>query len=178
MNSYPDAIEMQVNKKKSTGSHPEAPVAQRRPRVDSIERVLSQVGDAWTFLILREAFFGVRRFDQFQTTLAAAPNILTDRLKKLVANGLLQRHQYLERPPRFEYGLTEKGVDLYPAIVLLMRWGDRWLDEGKGPPLLLMHRPCGKVSQPVLVCDQCAEPVNARDMDWKPGPGAEPSVVR
>jgi DNA-binding HxlR family transcriptional regulator len=128
------------------------------------------VGDAWTFLILREAFFGVRRFDQFQTALSAAPNILTDRLKKLVANGILDKRRYQERPPRFEYRLTDKGRDLYPAIVLMMRWGDRWLDYGEGEPLLLVHGTCGKVSRPSLVCDRCSEPIEARAMKWRPGP--------
>lgn len=139
----------------------------------SVERMLSQAGDAWTFLILREAFFGAQRFDQFQSQLAAAPNILTDRLKKLVVHDLLEKRPYQKRPPRFEYRLTEKGIDLYPAIVLLMRWGDRWLDEGKGAPLLLVHRKCGKVSRPRLVCDCCGKPISAHDMDWKPGPGAK-----
>ena len=141
-----------------------------RPRVDSVERTLSQVGDAWTFLILREAFFGARRFDAFQKALSAAPNILADRLKKLVGHGILEKHRYQERPPRFEYRLTEKGRDLYPGIVLMMRWGDRWLDQGKGAPLLLVHATCGKVSRPVLVCDRCHEPIDARVMKWRPGP--------
>lgn len=153
-----------------SASRPAGAAPRQRPPVDSIERVLVQVGDAWTFLILRETFFGVRRFDGFQSRLAAPPNILTDRLKKLVAHGLLEKQLYQERPPRYEYRLTEEGVDLYPAIVLIMRWGDRWLDEGKGA-LLLVHRVCGKVSRPVLVCDRCAEPITAHDMDWRPGPG-------
>lgn len=147
--------------------------AGKRPRVDSVERFLSHAGDAWTFLVLREAFFGVRRFDEFQRNLSAAPNILTDRLKKMVAHGVLAREQYQDRPPRFEYRLTEKGLDIYPAIVLMMRWADRWLDEGKGAPLRLVHATCGKTSRPVLVCDVCREPVTARTMTWRPGPGAK-----
>ena len=147
----------------------EKPHGATRPRVDSVERALSQVGDAWTFLILREAFFGVRRFDGFQEILPVAPNILTDRLRKLVANGILDRRRYQERPPRFEYRLTDKGRDLYPAIVLIMRWGDRWLDAGKGAPLLLVHQTCGKVSRPVLVCDRCRDPIEAREMRWRQG---------
>jgi DNA-binding HxlR family transcriptional regulator len=144
-----------------------------RPRVDSVERFLSHAGDAWTFLVLREAFFGVRRFDEFQRNLEAAPNVLADRLKKLVAHGVLERTRYQERPTRFEYRLTKKGLDIYPAIVLMMLWGDRWLDEGKGAPLRLVHQGCGKTSHPVLVCDVCGEPVAARTMRWRPGPGAE-----
>lgn len=161
---------MQATRKNPLAS---SAVVRKRPHECSVERMLAQAGDAWTFLILREAFFGVRRFDQFQNRLAAAPNILTDRLKKLVGNELLEKRQYQARPPRFEYRLTEKGTDLYPAIVLLMRWGDRWLDEGKGVPLLLVHERCGKVSRPVLVCDCCGKPITAHEMDWKPGRGAK-----
>ena len=146
-----------------------------RPAVDSVERALGQVGDAWTFLILRESYFGVRRFDGFQRRLAAAPTVLTDRLKKLVANGLLARVAYQDRPPRFEYRLTEKGRDLYPAIVLLMRWGDRWLGDDAGAPIELIHRPCGEVTRPMLECDRCGRAIEARDMDWRPRPKPEPS---
>jgi len=144
----------------------------KRPRVDSVERMLEQVGDAWTFLILREAFFGARRFDAFQKNLGAAPTIVADRLKKLVVNGVLERRAYSERPPRFEYRLTDKGMDLYPAIVMMMQWGDRWLDSGAGPPLELVHKTCGARSRPKLVCDGCGGEIAARDMDWRPGPGA------
>lgn len=143
-----------------------------RPNVDSVERALAQVGDAWTFLILREAYFGVRRFDGFQRRLTAAPTVLTERLKRLVANDLMARVAYSERPPRFEYRLTEKGRDLYPVIVLLMRWGDRWLDEGAGPPLELIHLTCGEVTRPTLDCDRCGRPIEARGIDWRLGAGA------
>jgi DNA-binding HxlR family transcriptional regulator len=138
-----------------------------RPPVDSVERALDQISDRWSFLLLREAYFGVRRFDQFQEALGASPNILADRLKKLVAIGVFERVRYSERPPRDEYRLTEKGRDLYPAIVALMRWGDRWLNEASEPPLSLVHATCGKVSRPRMVCDCCGEPVAARDMSWR-----------
>lgn len=89
-----------------------------------------------------------------------------------MANGLLTRQRYQERPARFEYRLAKKGIDLYPVIVLMMRWGDRWLDEGKGAPLLLRHKLCGKVSRPVTICDCCGAPISAHDMEWSPGRGA------
>jgi DNA-binding HxlR family transcriptional regulator len=143
-----------------------------RPSVDSVERFLSQAGDTWTFLILREAFFGVRRFDEILKNLSVAPNTLTDRLKRLVVNGILEKRPYQGRRLLFEYRLTEKGLDLYPYIVMMIQWGDRWLDKGKGPPLLLVHKSCGKVSHPVIRCDQCNQPIRARDMTWRPGPGA------
>lgn len=147
-------------------------VAGNRPAVDSVERMLAQAGDAWTFLLLREAFFGVRRFEQLQSNLGAAPNVVSERLKRLVANGLLRRERYQERPARYEYRLTEKGLDLYPVIVMMMRWGDRWLAGRSGPPLLLTHTSCGEVTDPVVVCSHCRQPVAAHDINWSPGPGA------
>jgi len=143
-----------------------------RPAVDSVERMLAQAGDAWTFLLLREAFFGVRRFEQFQSSLGAAPNVVSERLKRLVANGLLKRQRYQERPARYEYRLTEKGFDLYPVIVMMMRWGDRWLAGRDGPPLLLTHTSCGVVTEPTVVCSHCRQPITAHDIQWRPGPGA------
>jgi DNA-binding HxlR family transcriptional regulator len=145
----------------------------QRPAMDSVERAVSQVGDGWTFLVLREAFFGVRRFDEFLRNIKAAPNILTSRLKKLVSCGLLDRVQYLERPPRYEYRLTEKGRDLYPATVLLMRWGDKWLDGGNGAPLELVHTRCGHKTDPVLKCNCCDTPIALNEIEWRPGPGAD-----
>jgi DNA-binding HxlR family transcriptional regulator len=143
-----------------------------RPTVDSVERTLDQVGDKWTFLILREAFFGVRRFDGIQRNTGATANIVSDRLKKLVGFGLFAKRQYSERPPRFEYVLTEKGADLYNAVVLLMKWGDRWLMDCDRPPLTLIHKSCGAHSSPELVCNVCHAPIHARDMDWQPGGSA------
>jgi DNA-binding HxlR family transcriptional regulator len=160
---------MQVN---SETDESQATWRPARPAIDSVERAVSQVGDGWTFLVLREAFFGVRRFDEFQRNLKAAPNILTSRLKKLVSCGLLDRIQYLERPPRYEYRLTAKGRDLYPATVLLMQWGDKWLDGGNGAPLELVHAPCGHTTSPILKCDHCNEPIVLNEVQWKPGPGA------
>lgn len=140
-----------------------------RPERDSVERALDQVGDSWTFLIMREAFFGVRRFDGFQKNTGATTNIIADRLKKLVGFGILAKKQYCERPPRFEYALTEKGADLYGAIVLLMQWGDRWAGECTRPPLRLLHKSCGARTSPELVCDVCKAPIHVRDMDWETG---------
>jgi DNA-binding HxlR family transcriptional regulator len=144
-------------------------VPRHRPLADSVERTLAQIGDSWSFLILREAFFGERRFQALQQRLNAAPSVLTDRLRKLVAHGILEKRAYSERPPRYEYHLTEKGLDVYPAIVLLMRWGDRWLADDNGPPLDLVHQVCGKHTLPVLVCNACGEPIKAREMTWRPG---------
>lgn len=154
-----------VTMKKQAPIDKESP--DERPDDDSVERALAEMGDRWSFLILREAFFGERRFDAFQRRLNAAPTVLTDRLKKLTSYGILERRAYSERPPRFEYYLTPKGLDLYPAIVLIMRWGDTWLSDKAGPPIELVHTVCGKHTKPVLVCDKCAEPITARTVRWR-----------
>ena len=90
-------------------------------------------------LVIREAFFGVRRFEQMQRNLGIARNILTDRLQKLVGHGILERRRYQERPERFEYRLTRKGLDLYPALVTLMSWGDAYTSD-EGAPITLVHK--------------------------------------
>ena len=135
----------------------------------SVARALSVVGDRWTLLVLRDAFLGVRRFEDFRAV-GLTRHRLADRLKKLVAAGVLERVRYQERPPRFEYRLSEKGRDLYPVIVSLVRWGDRWMAGEAGPPVELIHRGCGHVVVPVLACPDCAEPVTARDMRAQAGP--------
>ena len=122
-------------------------------------RALSVVGDRWTLLVLREAFLGTRRFEDFQQRTGAARNVLSDRLEKLVAHDVLERSPYQERPTRHEYRLTEKGLDLYPVMMALVRWGDRWLGAGDEPPLTLIHRGCGKAITPELACDHCGEPL-------------------
>jgi DNA-binding HxlR family transcriptional regulator len=136
----------------------------------SVARALSIVGDRWTLLVLRDAFLGVRRFEDFQRNLGTTRHRLADRLKKLVEHGILDRVRYQERPARFEYRLSEKGRDLYPVIVSLTRWGDRWMVDADGPPLQLVHRRCGRRMMPALSCPECGEPVSARDMEARPGP--------
>src|SRR5712691_620774 len=138
----------------------------------SVARTLEVIGERWTMLVVREAFFGVRRFDDFQRNIGVARNILSARLRTLVGHGILERRQYSDHPPRFEYRLTEKGIDLYPALISLMRWGDRHAAGEAGPPVVLVHRGCGNASTPQLVCSECGEPVGARDMRAEPGPGA------
>jgi len=138
----------------------------------SVARTLEVLGDRWTFLILREVFFGVHRFDAFQKSLGIARNILTDRLKSLVREDILERRPYQENPPRYEYRLTERGRDLYGLILGIIRWGDRWLDKGAGPPLLLHHEACKHDLTPVLVCDHCREEARPEDVTYRDGPGA------
>ena len=141
-------------------------------RVDSVGRTLQVFDDPWTFAVLREAFFGVRRFDDFAGHLDISRNVLSNRLEHLVAQGVLEKRLYQSRPDRYEYRLTDRGRDMYPIFLALMRWGDRWLAGPDGVPLVLVHRPCGATTAPNPVCDSCGEPLQARDMDYKPGPGA------
>ena len=136
----------------------------------SVARALSVVGDRWTLLILRDAFLGVRRFEDLQADLGMTRHRLADRLRKLVGHGVLERVRYAERPARFEYRLTEKGRDLYPVVVSLTRWGDRWMAGSEGPPIELVHRGCGRQIMPTLACPECGERVGARDMQARPGP--------
>jgi DNA-binding HxlR family transcriptional regulator len=130
----------------------------------SIARALSVVGDRWTLLILREAFADARRFDDFRQRLGIARNVLSARLRGLVRDGVLERVPSSASPRRFEYRLTEKGRDLYPVLVSLLRWGDRWLAGQEGPPLLLMHQPCGCEANPSLRCESCGEELHSRDV--------------
>ena len=143
----------------------------------SIARALEAIGDRWTLLILRDAFYGVRRFEDFQEDLGIARNVLTDRLQKLVARGVLEREQYESKPPRFEYRLTQKGKDLLPVILTMMTWGDRWANEGEEPPVTLTHTACGHVTQPVVSCSHCGEPLHRRELRVHPirvhGPRSE-----
>src|SRR5436190_20275870 len=103
----------------------------------SVARSWSVLGERWTMLVLRECFNRTRRFEDFQAHLGIARNVLTDRLATLVAEGILERRQYQERPVRHEYRLTEKGLDLYPILVSVMRWGDRYKSEAA--PVRLVH---------------------------------------
>jgi DNA-binding HxlR family transcriptional regulator len=144
----------------------------------SIARALSVVGDRWTLLILRDAFLRTRRFDAFQASLGITRHRLADRLQKLVDNGILERVAYQDSPRRYEYKLTEKGVDLYPVVVSLTRWGDRWMAGKDGPPLELVHRACGHTITPTLVCPDCQQAIGARDMTAQPGPALRAAAAR
>jgi DNA-binding HxlR family transcriptional regulator len=138
----------------------------------SVARALEVLGDRWTLLVIRDAFLGVRRFDDFQRRLGVARNVLSDRLQRLTEEGLLERHRYQERPERFEYRLSDKGMDLWPAIVTLMKWGDRYYAPPEGPPRVVRHRDCGGEVTLNLTCDTCGAALTARDVYSESGPGA------
>lgn len=138
----------------------------------SVARTLEVVGEWWTMLVIREAFNGVRRFDDFQGRLGIARNVLAARLQSLVDHGVLERRQYQDRPPRCEYRLTEKGRDLYPVLIAMLTWGDRWTAGEEGPPLRLVHS-CGHEPQATLVCSHCGEKLDARQVRAeRPAPAA------
>lgn len=127
----------------------------------SVARTLEIVGEWWTLLIIRDAFLNVHRFEDFQRRLGIARNVLTDRLETLVEHEILERRLYQERPSRHEYYLTGKGRDLYPVIVSLVRWGDRWAPGDSGPPIVLEHIPCSHTMMPALICPHCRGTVTA-----------------
>ena len=134
------------------------PPGERHPRICSIARTLEVVGEKWSLLVLRELFLGVGRFDRIAANTGAPRDVLSARLKSLVAAGVLDRVPYSQRPPRYEYVLTEAGRELRPVILSLMHWGDRHLAGDDGPPVVLTHR-CGNVFEPALTCAACHEPI-------------------
>ena len=143
----------------------------RRLHYDSVWNALDILRDRWTFLVLRETFFGVRRFDQFQRNLGIARNILTDRLRRLEAQGMLERR--LSTP--FEYRLTPKGRDIYPIFLAMLHWGDTWTARPEGPPLLLFHKLCDHQMTPLVTCDHCGKEVDSHDVWYEDNP-AVPDV--
>jgi DNA-binding HxlR family transcriptional regulator len=143
-----------------------------RPESCSVARAMDILGERWTMLIMREAFYGVRRFSDMQRNLGIARNILSTRLQTLVRSGILERRLYQEEPERFEYRLTQAGRDLYPAVIAIMKWGDEHLAEEAGPPVVLRHS-CGELVDPVLVCDHCGGALHPHDITPEPGPGAK-----
>jgi len=123
-------------------------------------------------LILRECFLRTRRFEAFQTALGITRHLLSARLKKLVQSGVLRRVPYQDAPKRYEYILTQKGLDLYPVIMSIVHWGDIHMVDARGRPLLHQHKGCGKIFDPVMVCSECREPLLAKDVQVLAGPGA------
>jgi DNA-binding HxlR family transcriptional regulator len=140
-----------------------------------IGRSLSVLGERWSLALLREAFMGATRFEDFQTRTRISRNILSDRLRTLVDNDVLERVAYAEHPGRtlYEYRLTDKGRELYPVMIGLLQWG---LKHGQFEPgecdLTLEHTACGGQTSPQLVCDCCGEPVDADDIVMHDAPPA------
>lgn len=137
----------------------------------TIARSVSLLGDHWNLLIIRQACFGTRRFADFQEALGTGRNILSQRLNALVENGLLTRVEYQDNPPRSEYRLTDKGRDVYPVLAAMAAWGEKWMTGPEGTPLVLHHESCGHDMHGLVVCSECREPLDVRQVRAKAGPG-------
>ena len=135
---------------------------------------LEVVGERWTLLILRDAFLGIRRFDDFQTRLGMSRNVLTRRLADLVEAGLLRREPYQQAPVRHDYLLTEKALELWPTLVGLGQWGGRNATAG-GSPREFIHEACGTAVHATVHCPHCHVDVEPEEAGTRPGPGYRPS---
>jgi DNA-binding HxlR family transcriptional regulator len=129
----------------------------------SVAQCLEVVGEWWSMLLIRDAFLGIRRFDDFQERLGISRNVLSQRLNKLVEEGVLQKQPYQQNPVRYEYLLTDKGRDLWPVLTSMRQWGDRYRAP-KGPPVKVFHRKCGHAAAFELHCADCGEQVSHRDV--------------
>jgi DNA-binding HxlR family transcriptional regulator len=141
----------------------------------TVARSAAVLGDHWNVLLIRQACLGVRRFDDFQRELGIGRNMLTLRLNMLVEEDLLRRVEYQTKPVRHEYRLTEKGRDVYPIIAAMAAWGERWLCGPEGPPVVLHHTTCAHQMHAVVVCSECAVPLDVHDVRVLAGPGAPDS---
>jgi DNA-binding HxlR family transcriptional regulator len=140
----------------------------------TVGRTMAILGERWTFLVVREVFNGIRRFDDMRMRTAIPRQVLTNRLTLLVDHGILRKEPYQlpgERV-RHEYRLTEKGLDLYPVLVAIAGWGNRYLADAEGPPVEFAHRDCGELVDVALVCKEGHRVTDARDVRTRPGPGA------
>jgi DNA-binding HxlR family transcriptional regulator len=142
-------------------------------QICSIARSLEIIGERWTLLILRDAILGLERFEEFQESLGIASNVLTNRLKLLSGEGLLERVPDEARPGRRKYVLTDKGAELGPALIQLMKWGDRYYSAAGGPPRLTLHVGCGGNVGPDFQCERCGEHVGPGEIELPAGPGAQ-----
>ena len=137
----------------------------------SVARAAGVFGDSWTLLILRDAMYGLTRYDEFQRSLHIARNTLSDRLGKLVDAGVMTKRFYQDNPPRYEYLLTEMGRDFFPVLAAMLSWGDKWLDGGGGAPVTLCHHGDGHGIVSRVICEQCGDPVGHEDIRFCVGPG-------
>jgi DNA-binding HxlR family transcriptional regulator len=142
-------------------------------RCESVGRALEVIGERWTLLILRETMFGVRRYGELARNLSVPRPTLTTRLNKLVDAGLLHRVQYSADPERYEYQLGEAGRALFPVLVVLTKWGDKYLPEPGGPSIVLEHLSCGHDLDVHLVCQHCGDKLTPRTLGGRPGERSE-----
>lgn len=139
----------------------------------SVAKALEVIGERWSLLIVRAVMHGNRRFGEIQESLGIARNVLSARLQRLVDEEILERRAYQESPPRYEYFLTEKGLDLWPALIALLHWGDRYSPSPEGPRRLIVHKECGGAVSGRGICESCGKLLHARDAKQVPGPGAK-----
>jgi DNA-binding HxlR family transcriptional regulator len=137
----------------------------------SIAKSLEVIGERWSLLIVRDVMNGNRRFGEMQESLGIARNVLASRLQRLIEEDILERRAYQQSPARYEYFLTEKGLDLWPALISLLGWGDRHSAGPEGPPKLIVHKVCGGAVSDRGICESCGQVLHARDAIQIPGPG-------
>jgi DNA-binding HxlR family transcriptional regulator len=143
------------------------------PALDcSVAKALEVIGERWSLLIVRDVMHGNRRFGEMQESLGIARNVLSARLQRLIDEDILERRAYQESPPRYEYFLTQKGLDLWPALIALLNWGDRYSPDPGGPRRLIVHKECGGTVSERGICESCGKLLTARDAKQVPGPGA------
>jgi DNA-binding HxlR family transcriptional regulator len=148
-------------------NHPERDSAKDAPA----QHALALLADRWNFMIVREVYGGVFRYGQLQRNLGIARNVLADRLAKLVTQGLLVRVPYRQAPVWHEYRLTDRGLDLYPAILAFFSWADEHYGDPAHPRFETRHKSCGRPTRPLLVCSECGEAITARDIETSARPG-------
>lgn len=140
-------------------------------QICSIAKSLEVIGERWSLLIVRDVFNGNRRFGEIQASLGVARNVLSARLQRLLDEDILERRQYQENPDRYEYFLTAKGLDLWPTLIALLNWGDRYSPTPDGPPKVILHKVCGGRVSDRGTCEDCGKVLHARDAIQIPGPG-------
>ena len=137
----------------------------------SVAKALEVIGERWSLLIVRAVMHGNRRFGEMQESLGIARNVLSARLERLVEEDILERRAYQGNPPRYEYFLTEKGLDLWPALIALLHWGDRYSPSPAGPRRLIVHKQCDGAVSERGICESCGKILHARDAKEMPGSG-------
>ena len=138
----------------------------------SMARALNILGEWWTPLILRDLLVGFTQFDELHRDLGISTNVLTDRLRRLMDNGVVERRPYGSHSNRFEYRLTAKGRDAVPILLLLVAWGDRWEAGTDGPPTHIVHTSCGKPTKALIHCGECGQRLEPQDLEYHKGPGS------
>lgn len=136
----------------------------------SIARTMDVIGEPWSPLILRDVWVGINRFDQLQSDLGISSKVLTERLRWLTSQGVIERHAYQDRPPRFEYRLTEKGSELCAVLMAMTAWGDKHLAGPEGVPVVLQHKTCGHPFDAEVRCSHCGEQLRGAEVQPEPGP--------